>query len=416
LQILMTGLSHRTAPLATREALSLTRNEYPAAIEALLSATERGVIISTCNRTEIYTVATNAERGKAALGSFLEEHFPVRQKELRPYLYTLEQDEAVRHLFRVASGLDSLILGESEILGQVRDAFGIATAHGGVDGVLAHVFHSALRTGKRARTETEIGRNALSVSRACVELCRRVVGELPLQRALIVGVGEASRLAAVALRDAGVRSLMIANRTPENARELAEELGAGVASLEEFPHTLAAADIIVSATGAADFVVTRAQVEEAIALRGGEHLLMIDMAAPRDIDPSVAAMDRVAVYTLDDLEAIAEANKRERQAEATKVERIIDEEVERFSQWWGARGVTPTIAAIRHHAEELRSAEVFKSFAGVDGLPPDHAAKVDAMTKALVKKLLHDPTKALHDRKDESFTQSARELFGLDEE
>ena len=243
-----------------------------------------------------------------------------------------------------------------------------------------------------------------------------MVGELPLQRALIVGVGEASRLAAVALRDAGVRSLMIANRTPENARELADELGAGVASLEELPRTLAEADIIVSATGAADFVVSQAQVEEALALRGGEHMLIIDMAVPRDIDPTVASMERVAVYTLDDLEAIAEANKRERQAEATKVERIVEEEVERFNQWWETRGVTPTIAAIRHRAEELRAAEVLKSFAGVDGLLPDHAAKVDAMTKALVKKLLHDPTKALRDRKDESFTQSARELFALDEE
>jgi glutamyl-tRNA reductase len=297
----------------------------------------------------------------------------------------------------------------------VRDAYGIASRNGAAGGVLAHVFHSAIRTGKRARTETEIGRNALSISRACVELSRRVLGDLSRSHALIVGVGEASRLAAQALRDAGVATITIANRTPENARDLAAEIGADVASLEELPRLLSEADVVVSSTGAADFVIGREQVAEALALRGGASMLMIDMAVPRDVDPRVRTMEGVHVYSMDDLEAIAEANRREREAEAHKVEVIVDEEVERFGQWWESRGVVPTIASMRHRAEEIRVAEVAKSFSGVSGLSPDHAEKVEAMTKALVKKLLHDPTKALRERKDESFTQTARELFKLDD-
>jgi glutamyl-tRNA reductase len=381
----------------------------------LKAVTGRGVILSTCNRTEVYTVVKDAGRGREALAGFFASRIAGGEPEIKPYLYHLEQDATIRHLFRVAAGLDSLIIGESEILGQVRDAYGIASRNGAAGGVLAHVFHSAIRTGKRARTETEIGRNALSISRACVELSRRVLGDLSRSHALIVGVGEASRLAAQALRDAGVATITIANRTPENARDLAAEIGADVASLEELPRLLSEADVVVSSTGAADFVIGREQVAEALALRGGASMLMIDMAVPRDVDPRVRTMEGVHVYSMDDLEAIAEANRREREAEAHKVEVIVDEEVDRFGQWWESRGVVPTIASMRHRAEEIRVAEVAKSFSGVSGLSPDHAEKVEAMTKALVKKLLHDPTKALRERKDESFTQTARELFKLDD-
>ena len=415
MRIVMKGLSHRSAPLAAREAVSLTREAIPVALDSLMAVAERGVILSTCNRTEVYTVARDAEHGMQALGAFFDTEFPMRPSDLRPYLYELEQEEAVRHLFRVASGLDSLIIGESEILGQVRDAFGMASNQGAAGGVLAHLFHSALRTGKRARTETGIGRNALSVSRACVELSRRVLGDLARAHALIIGVGEASRLAAQALRDAGAASVTIANRTPEHAHELAADVGADVASLDELPRLLAAADVVVSSTGASDFVIGRGLVEEAMALRGGSPLLMIDMAIPRDVDSLVTTIDGVMVYTMEDLETIAEANRREREAEAHKVERIVDEEVRQFVRWWDAHGTTPTIASIRHRAEEIRAAEVARALSSVGGLSEEHADQVEAMTKALVKKLLHGPTKALRHHNDESFTQSARELFGLDQ-
>ena len=408
----MTGLSHRTAPLATRESVSFTRDQLPEALETLKDVAGRGVVVSTCNRTEVYTVARDSETGRNALDAFFTA--VSGNGELAPYLYTLEQSDAVRHLYRVAASLDSLIIGESEILGQVRDAFGVASHHGTVPGVLAHVFHSALRTGKRARTETAISRNALSTSRACVEISRRTMGDLSRRRALIIGVGDASKLAAQALRDAGIASLCIANRTVANAFELSRALSADVATLDRLPELIGETDVVVTSTGAPDFIIDVKTMYEAMSGRQDRPLLIIDLAIPRDVEPAVGDMEGITLQTMDDLEAIAEANRRERETEALKVESIVDEEVGRFNTWWESRGVTPTIAGIRHRAEKLRAAEVAKTIARVDGLTAEHAKRLEAMTKSLVKKLLHDPTKALRDRNDESFTQAARELFALD--
>jgi glutamyl-tRNA reductase len=409
----MTGLSHRTAPLATRESVSFTRDQLPEALETLKDIAGRGVVVSTCNRTEVYTVARDGETGRDALNAFFSTI--SGDTDLGEHLYTLEQEDAVKHLYRVASSLDSLIIGESEILGQVRDAFGVASRHGSAPGVLAHVFHSALRTGKRARTETGISRNALSTSRACVEISRRAMGDLTQRHALIVGVGEASKLAAQALRDAGIASIRIANRTLANAFDLSKALGADVATLERLPELIGQADIVVTSTGAPDFLIGTNMMYEAMSHRHGQPLLMIDLAVPRDVDPAVGEMDDITLQTMDDLETIAEANRRERETEAIKVEEIVDEEMNRFNDWWATRGMTPTIAGIRHRAEEIRAAEVAKTVAHTEGLTVEHAQRLEAMTKSLVKKLLHDPTKTLRDRNDESFTQAARELFALDE-
>ena len=415
MQVFLTGLSHHSAPLAVRETLSIPSERLDAALGTLERHAGRGVILSTCNRTEVYAVVHDAAHGDTAFDGFVKDELGIDPDELRPHLYTLEQDEAVAHLFRVASSLDSQIVGESEILGQVRDAFGVASRRGMAGGALAHLFHSAIRTGKRARTETAIGRNALSVSRACVELARRGVGDLTSKRGLVVGVGEASRLAAQALRDAGLVQLTVANRTRAHAEELAEDLGGAAAALDDLPRLLGAADVVVTSTGAPDFVVTRQQVEEAMEGRAERPLVVIDIALPRDVEPSAAEVRGVRLYTLDDLEAIAEANRREREGESAKVEVIVAEEVARFRSWWDARSVTPTIASIRHQAEAFRAAEVNRTLPKLNGLSPEQAKRVDAMTKALVKKLLHGPTKTLRERKDESFTQSARELFGLDD-
>ncbi len=413
--VFLTGLSYRSAPLAVRETLSIAGDRLPSALATLERHAGRGVILSTCNRTEVYSVVRDEEHGRAAFDGFVKDELGVDPDYLRPHLYTLEEDAAVGHLFRVASSLDSQIIGESEILGQVRDAFGTASRAGMAGGALAHLFHSAIRTGKRARTETAIGRNALSVSRACVELARLALGDLGSKRGLVVGVGEASRLAAQALRDAGLGELTVANRTRAHAEELAESLGGEAASLDELPRLLAAADVVVTSTGAPDFVITREQIESAMAGRAHRPLLVVDIALPRDVEPTAANVPGVQLHTLDDLEAIAEANRREREAEASKVEAIVAQEVERFRSWWDARGVTPTIASIRHQAEAVRAAEVSRTMPKLNGLSPAQVERIDAMTKALVKKLLHGPTKSLRERRDESFTQSARELFGLDD-
>ena len=415
MRIVMTGLSHHTAPLETRERLSLTSETLPPALETLHRHADHGVIVATCNRTEIYTLASSLERGEHAIERFIEEQFAVEAASVRKHLYTLEQGDAVSHLFRVASGLDSQILGESEVLGQVRDAFSAARQQGVSGGAMAHLFHSALRTGKRARTETAIGRNALSLSRACVELARRAIGTTEGKRVLIIGVGEASRLAGLALRDAGAASIVIANRTLANAAELALELDAEVAPLNNLATLLAQADLAVTATAAPDFILSASLIEEAVAGRNGEPLVIMDMAVPRDVDPAAAAAPGVHVYTLDDVESLAEANRQQREAEARHVEAIVAEETARFRQWWRARGVTPTIAAIRHEAEEIRAAEVARTIERMNGLSENDARRIEQMTKALVKKLLHNPTAHLRERNDESVTHSARQLFGLDE-
>ena len=415
MRIVMIGLSHHTAPLEMRERLSLTSETLPAALETLHRHVDHGVIVATCNRTEIYTLAPSLERGEHAMERFIEEQFGVDAGSLREHLYTLDQGDAVAHLFRVASGLDSQILGESEVLGQVRDAFSAARQLGVSGGAMAHLFHSALRTGKRARTETAIGRNALSLSRACIALARRAIGSPEGKRVLIVGVGEASRLAGLALRGSGATGIVIANRTPANAAELARELDAEVASLDNLASLLAQADLVVTATAAPDFILSASLIEEAAARRNGRPLAIMDMAIPRDVDPAAAAAPGVHLYTLDDVESLAEANRQQREAEARRVEAIVTEETAKFRQWWKARGVTPTIAAIRHEAEQIRATEVARTIERMDGLSEGDAQRIDQMTKALVKKLLHHPTAHLRERNDESVTQSARRLFGLDE-
>ena len=415
MRIVMTGVSHRAAPLEVREELSVTSETLPAALDALQEHAGRGVIVGTCNRMEVYTLAPTAERGKAAVERFIEAHFRVDADARRRHLRTLEQDDAVEHLFRVASGLESQIIGESEVLGQVRDAFSAARRRGVAGGALAHLFHSALRTGKRARTETAIGRNALSASRACAALVRRALGSLEGASVLIIGAGEASRLAGLALRDAGAGKVVVANRTPANAAPLARELDAELAPLDNLAALLADADAAVTATAAPDFVIGREVVGEAAARRKGKPLVIMDLAVPRDVDPSAEKVEGVRLFTLDDLDALTDANRRERQAEAERVEEIVAEETARFREWRQARAAAPTIAAMRLEAERLRAAETSRTLERIGGLSEDDADRIEKMTKALVKKMLHHPTSRLRARNDESLTQSARELFGLDE-
>ncbi len=411
--IVVTGLNHRSASLATREAMSIGRTQLPDALARLHARVDRGVILATCNRTEVYTTAV--DHGQA-VRAFIGDQFGVDPNELESSLYTLEHDHAVEHLYRVAASLDSLIIGESEILGQVRDAYSAASRHGVAGGVIAHVFHNALRVGKRARTETGIGRNALSVSRAAVELVRRLTSELESRSALLVGVGEASAMAGQALRDAGVSSLVVANRTPSHGKELASDLGAMVASLDDLASLIGDADVVVSSTGASDFVLSADVIQRGMAERVARPLVIMDLAMPRDVEPAAADIPGVHLYTMYDLELIAEANRKERESEAAKVETIVAEEVARFRAWWKAQEVTPTIAGIRDHAEAMRLAEVSRTLKRLNGTGPEAAEAVDALSKALVKKLLHGPTRTLRERNDQALTEAARSLFGLTDE
>lgn len=414
--IVVTGVNHHSASIEVREKLSLTRAQVPEALNTLNATYGRGVIVATCSRTEIYTITEHNIPMPQALSRFLASQFNVSIADTEQYLFTLHQKEAVSHLFRVASGLDSLILGESEVLGQVREAYSLATNHNSAGGVLTKLFHAALRVGKRARNETLIGKNAMSVSRASVETGRRLLGDLVNRQGLVVGVGETSRLAAHALRDAGIGKLTVVNRTQQHAEELARDIDATVAPLTRLPELLQETDIVITSTAAPEYVIDANLINSIMPMREGRAIFLMDLAVPRDVDPDVVSINNVHLYDLDHLEAVAEANRKERKMEALKVESIVEQEVHKFIDWWVAQKATPTIAAMRARAEQIRTAEFTRTIKNLTHLSEKDLGRVEVLSKSLVKKLLDAPTRSLRDRRDENHIQAARMLFDIEEE
>ncbi len=416
MRLLVVGLNHRTAPLEVRELLAVTEDRVGKALGTLKSHLGQGVILSTCNRSEVYTLGIDEgleERVKA----FITSYFGVAEGEVESYLYSHQDEACVEHLFRVASGLDSMILGESQILGQVKNAFAAATANGAVHGPISRLFHQTFRVGKRARRETEIGRHAISVSRACVELVRRILGEVSQLRVLVIGAGDAGNLAAKALRDSGVSQLVVTNRTHWRAEELAAELGGEAVPFEEMGAYLAEVDVVISSTGSPGYVLSKSDIEEAVEQRRNGPLFLMDIAVPRDIEPTVGEINDVFLYDIDDLEMVSEANLLERQKEAQRAQVIVDQEVERFMKWWRSLDVVPTVAALRQWGEDIRRREVKKTLKRLKGrLSPEEEERLEAMSRAIVKKLLHNPTTLLKERRSPSHPQLARELFDLPEE
>ena len=324
-EFLVVGLNHRTAPLAVRERLSVPRVQLAEALKVMESCTSRGVILSTCNRSEFYTFHATSPQGKSAtneaLGKvkhFLSDYFEVPLSEVERYLYTYWQDECVLHLFRVTAGLDSMILGEEQILGQVRDAFAVASQANTVHGPLSNLFHQALRVGKLVRGETDISRDALSISRACVELAKRLLGDLGQLRVLVIGAGEAGKLAGMALALAGIREILVTNRADQRALDLAGELHGRAIPFEQMPPSLEEVDIVIGATGAPQHVVDVNMVRSAMLARPDRPLFLIDIAVPRDIDPASREIRNVFLYDVDDLEMVSETNRLEREQEAER--------------------------------------------------------------------------------------------------
>ncbi len=415
MHLVVVGLNHRTAPLEVREQFAFSRSELPGALEALKAAAHQGVVLSTCNRMEVYTLAASAAQGRSQVEQLFAQ-LGRNLEEVSPHLYILEHLEAARHLFRVVCGLDSLILGETEILGQARDAYGTAVAQKAARGVISHVFHHALRVGKRARRETGISRNALSVSAACVELARRALGDLQGKEVLVIGLGEAGRLAARALDAAGARSLTVTNRTYQRAVELAAELGGTAVPFEELETLLERADVVVSTTEAPGYILTADTLRRIMERRPGGPLFLVDIAVPRDIDPDVADLPGVVLRDIDDLEAVSEGNRRQREEEAQQVEAIVEEEIQRFAQWWDGRQAVPTVAALREQAEQIRLQELRKTLRRLKNLSEEEQQRLDSMTKAIVKKLLHPAIASLRNGATEDSVRTLRALFRLDQE
>jgi glutamyl-tRNA reductase len=402
----LVGVSHRRAPVELRERVALDRDGSAELARRLADGGE-AVVLSTCNRTELY-VARDSEDGERAAMSFLLEQGP----EFEGVAYRLHDDAAALHLFRVAAGLDSLVPGEGEILGQVREA-----AEAGAPGpFLDRLFRQALSTGRKVRVETAIGESPSSVPAAGAALAQQVFGDLTGRRVLLLGAGKMSELTARNLLTRGAELVAIANRTPEHGRELAAKLGTRAVGLDGIGAELAGVDVVVASTSAPGFVLSAAQLGDVIRARRGRPLLFVDLAVPRDVDPALGELDGCFVYDIDDLEAVVEQALAGRRGEAVRAERLVAEEAERFREWRASLDVVPAIASLRARAEEIRAAELAK----LGRLSDEDRSLVEAVTAQLVNKLLHLPTVRLKEAAAAAdgviYADVVRHLFGLGEE
>jgi glutamyl-tRNA reductase len=411
MRVSVTGLSHHETPVELRERFAFAATELVPALRRLPTGLGGAAILSTCNRSEIYLAGeSEVSRGEAVRALAAAKGQPAPEGIS---FYHRRDADAVRHLFRVAAGVESLVVGESEILGQVREAFSAATAAGSGNAVLARLFHSALRTGRRARSETEIGAHGLSVSALAVALSRRLLGDLRRKTVLVVGAGEAGQRSAGALVQAGVGRLLVTTRRTGLAEEIARELSGVSIPFAELPRALAEADVVISSTAAPETIISAADLATAMAARPKRPLLIVDIAVPRDVEAAARAVAGVHLFDIDDLEAAAEANLAARRREVGAVESIVEEEVERFQAWLGGRRVVPTIAALRRRLEATRRAEVERTLARLPNLSDADRRRIEAMSKALVKRLLHAPTSRLR-AGNERHLDALRELFELD--
>jgi len=416
--IKVVGVNHRTAPLDVRERFAHGAHEVPGALARIMAAgAGGGVLLSTCNRTEFYLVSGD-EPALEAVWALLAERLPVTLTVggAREYGYIARDRDAVRHLYRVSSGLDSMIIGESQIQGQVREAWEASRAQAGP--VLHRLFQTALHVGSRVRTETGIGRGTASAASAGVAVAGKIFGDLAGKSALILGAGDMAELAATCLSDEGVQITLVANRTHERARAIAERLGGTAVTLEEaWPH-FATIDIALCSTAAPHAVVTWERVGAVIGTRGGKPLCILDLAVPRDVDPAIAQLENVFLYDVDDLQTVAAQATVRRRDEIPAAERIVEEETDLFWAWYGGLGVVPTIKELRQSMDDLRAVELERALRHLGHLSPEDRARVEQFSQALLNKFLHQPTIALKAAAEEGrgygLLEALRRLFGME--
>ena len=418
--LLALGVSHRTAPLALRERLALTEGQAAGVLNALVTEPpiSEAAAISTCNRTEIFLVAADSVEAETAALGVLARQASIRPTELLGPLYSLRGTDAARHLYRVTAGLESMIVGEAEIQGQVKRAYELALVEGATGPILNHLFRGALAAGKRARSETAIGEKGVSIPSVAVELAQRSIGDLASSRVLLVGAGETSELTARALAARGVEAVFVANRRYNRAIGLAERFGGTAVRIDELPAQLERADIVVSATDSPHHLIERSDLELVMSQRGKRPLLLIDLAVPRDIDPDTRELPGVTLQDVDDVQAIVERNTSGREAEAVRAEGILDSELSRFERWLGSQEVVPTVTALRERADDIVARVLAENETRWEGMTEADRDRVELMARAIATRLLHEPTvgiKAVADREDSYLYVSVlRELFGLD--
>ncbi|MDN5325906.1 MAG: glutamyl-tRNA reductase [Moorella sp. (in: firmicutes)] len=391
--IVAAGLNHRTAPVAIREQVAFARHGLPTALCQLREedGVEGCVILSTCNRTEVYIACNQEEAGLRAAKNFLGRSCRLALADLEGHLYTLNTHHAVRHLFRVAAGLDSMILGEDQVLAQVAEAYQVARETGTTNNVLNTLWQQAIYAGKRVRTETRIDANTVSVSYAAVELARQVFHDnLDGRTVLVIGAGKMSTLAARYLKDKGVTTVLVSNRSYDRAVALAATIGGQAVRLNALEDYLPRADIVISCTAASHYILHRDQVARAVAARPGVPLMLIDIAVPRDIEPAAGDLPGVKLYDIDDLQQVVLANLEERKKAARQAEGIIAAEAEAFFQWLGSLYVVPTIVALKEKAGAIKNAEVRRACNRLGQLTPREQKIITSMATTIVNQLLHD--------------------------
>ena len=416
MHILVTGINQSTAPLKLREGISFSKEQLRSALTQLRERVGEAVILETCNRTEIYAMTENASKATDRVRAFIAEFHDIDAESVSPHLYEYIDDQAVRHLFRVASGLDSMIIGESEILGQVRDALTPASEMKSVNTPLVGLFHAAIRTGRKVREETELGRNSLSISYAGVTLAQKILGTLHGRSVLLIGAGEAGTLVAKALRTVGVNDLIVANRTRARTEKLVQSLGGRAIPFEEIATTLRDVDIVITATDSPQFVIDQDMVSSALAGRGDRPLFFFDLAMPRDVDPRAAAFDEVELFNIDDLSAIAEENHQERKRAAVKAEGVVDGEIAKFMKWWESLDVAPLIRVLRRQAEDARKVELTRALRRMPDLPAEYFEVIEDLTQSIVNKLMHHPTASLKRQSGRSQLEAIRDIYQLKNE
>ncbi|MGE3541349.1 MAG: glutamyl-tRNA reductase [Candidatus Tectimicrobiota bacterium] len=417
--IVAVGLNHTTAPIAVRERLAFSTGALEAALHNFRPAeVVELVILSTCNRVEVYMQTNQVEASLASCVDYLTMCHEVPAAAFTPHLYQHHDTDAVRHLFRVAASLDSLVLGEPQILGQVKSAYMAAQTAGRTGSIFSQLFERAFSVAKAVRNETGISDHAVSVSYAAVELAKKIFESLQQRTVMVLGAGDTAELAARHLVNQGVSGVFIANRTQERAERLAQELQAKAIPWETFPEHLAYTDIVVSSTSAPQAVIDAPMVQEAMRTRRGRPMFFIDIAVPRDIDPAINALDNVFLYDIDDLHNVVQENRQERQREALAAEELIWREVRHFQQWLASRDAVPTIVALRQRAEGLRLQELDKALAKLGPLDARQRQILEALTSGIVNKLLHAPTVYLKRASDAGQVRDAvqlvRHLFQLD--
>ncbi len=388
------GVNHKTAPIELRERIAISRDELPETTRALAAVpgVAECMIVSTCNRVELLA---SVESPQTDLTAFLHRHFGLDPALLAPHVYQHHDQEAVRHLFRVAASLDSMVVGEPQILGQVKEAFAVARASGTVGGQLEHLLQSAFAAAKKVRSETEIGSNSVSIASVAVELARKIFGSLQGRTVFLVGAGKMSELAARHLVQQGAGAILVTNRTLERARQLAEPFDGRVIPFDQLYEAATEADIVISSTGAPHPIFRREHGQQFMHRRRNRPMFFIDIAVPRDVDPAVNKLDGIFVYDIDDLQAVAASHLAERSREAGDAEALVAAEVERFHQRQRTVNVAPAIVALQRQAEEIRQAELRRIHARIGTLTAEQLAAVEALTRGLVNKFLHPPMQAL---------------------